>query len=450
MIRYRAAWVLPIATPPIRDGVVAVDGGRIAWVGPRDAAPAAPERDLGDALLLPGLVNVHTHLELTAMRGFLDGLDFREWIVTLQRAKVAVLDEAQMLDAARAGLQEAVAAGITCVADTCDSGVALRAMREAGVRGVMYQEVFGPDPVQCDAAMAALREKVAAHRAMSDDLRQVGVSPHAPFTVSDALFGRVMAFAREERLPVAVHIAESAAESAFVAHGAGPFAEGHRRRGIPVAPRAASPLALLEQLGVLGPHTLCIHCVQADAGDIGRLAASGSAVAHCPISNARLGHGTAPLAGLLAAGVRVGLGSDSMASNDRMHLLEEGRAAILAQRTRAAEARGPAPDEVLRLATLGGAAALGLDGRIGSLEPGKDADLAAFPLGDAAGAAEHDPAGAAIYAMGGAAARFVAVRGEVLVEHGTVRRHDPALAARVHATAQALAAWRRDQGISSG
>jgi 5-methylthioadenosine/S-adenosylhomocysteine deaminase len=450
MRRYHAAWVVPVTAAPVRNGTVAVDGSRIAYVGPRRGAPPGEDRELGRAILLPGLINAHTHLELTVLRGLLEGFAFRDWIVTLQRAKVEVLDEPRLLDSARAGIAEGLRAGITCYADTCDSGVALRAMREAGVRGLMYQEVFGPEPERAGEALAALAGKVAVHRQSADALRRVGVSPHAPYTVSDALYERVARYAAAEGLPVAVHIAESAEELMLVCDGAGPFADGWRRRGIAVAQRARSPIALLERLGVLGPATLAIHCVHADDADVAALASSGTAVAHCPVSNAKLGHGVAPIDAMVRAGVRVALGSDSMASNNRMHLLEEARVAILAQHLRHHSPCALSANDALRLATIGGASALGLDDRIGSLEPGKDADLAAFPLGDAAAAAELDPVAAAVWTLGNARAAAVVVHGDDRVVNGVVLGEDPGLDARVLDSARALAAWRRDQRITSG
>lgn len=442
MRRYHAAWVVPVTSPPLRDGTVAVDGARIAYVGPRSSAPPGEDRELGNAILLPGLINAHTHLELTAMRGFLEGLSFREWIVTLQQAKVEVLDETRLLDSARAGIAEGLLAGITCYADTCDSGVSLRAMREAGVRGIMYQESFGPEPERADEMLDALVAKIDAHLRSTDALRNVGVSPHAPYTVSDALFERVARYAREENLPLAVHIAESGEEQALVCEGSGPFADGLRRRGIPVRPRARSPIALLERCGVLGRLTLAIHCVNADADDVAALASTDTAVAHCPISNAKLGHGVAPVDAMIRAGIRVALGSDSMASNNRMHLLEEARAAVLAQ---CAEHRSPcalSAIDALAMATIGGARALGLESRIGSLEVDKDADLAAFPLGAAATAAEHDAAAAPVWTLGHARASTVVVNGAELVTDGSLVREDPGVRERVLDSARALAEWR--------
>src|SRR5205823_441494 len=157
-------WVLPISAPPIENGTVAVSDGRIAYVGSRASAPRGADVDLRNAVLMPGLVNVHSHLELTMMRGFLEDLDFVHWIMQLNAVKRAVLDRDRMLDAARLGVAEGIRNGITTYSDTCDSGVAFDAMLEAGVRGIMYQEVFGPDPAQCGRSLEELRGKVAALR----------------------------------------------------------------------------------------------------------------------------------------------------------------------------------------------------------------------------------------------------------------------------------------------
>lgn len=437
MIRYHARWVVPVSAPPIRDGTVAEAGGRIVYVGPRALAPsgAGEDRDLGDAVLLPGLVNAHTHLELTAFRGLLEDLPFREWIVRLQSAKMAVMTRDRALDAARLGIAEGLRAGITTYADTCDSGVALEAMREMGVRGIMYQEVFCPssDPERVHETELALQEKLAALEPLETELHRLGISPHAPYTVSDPLF----ALAARSGRPLAIHIAESEAEMHFVRDATGPFADALRARGISVRPRAHTPVALLDQLGVLAARPLLIHCVRVDDADIRAIAASRSAVAHCPISNAKLGHGAAPLLELLDAGIAVGLGSDSMASNNRMDLLEEARAAALMQRVRSLRPDALPPARALELATLGGARALGLDARVGSLEVGKDADLAAFPLPDAA--SDADPIATAVFALGGRAARLVVVAGVVRVWNGCLVEEDRELVHRVAETARLLA-----------
>jgi 5-methylthioadenosine/S-adenosylhomocysteine deaminase len=347
-----------------------------------------------------------------------------------------------MLDAARLGLVEGIRSGITTYADTCDSGVAFDAMLQAGVRGIMYQEVFGPDPASCARSLEDLREKIVALRARETSLVRVGVSPHAPYTVSDPLYQAVADYATVETLPVAVHIAESDAERRLVEHGEGPFAEGLRARGIATKRRARSSIALLESQHVLATRPLLIHCVRVDAEDIELIAKSRSPVAHCPASNAKLGHGTSPVLELLDVGITVGLGSDSVASNNRMDMLAEGRAAILAQRARAARHDVLCAKDALLLATLGGARALGLDGEIGSLEVGKSADLAAFPL-DASVLPVHDPEATAIFALPGVAATLVTVAGRELVRDGRVLAADPQLPARITATAELMRSWAR-------
>ena len=443
MIRYHARWVLPISSPPIRDGTVVELAGRIVYVGPRADAPDGADRDLGECALIPGLVNAHTHLELTVLRGLLEDLSFRDWIARLQGAKVAAMTPERFLDSARWGIVEGVRAGITTFADTCDSGVVLEAMRERGVRGIMYQEVFSPsaEPTAVRDAAARLAEQLARHDAFETELQHVGVSPHAPYTVSEPLFALVARSGRR----IAVHIAESDAEHRFVCEGEGPFADAHRARGLPVARRATSPITLLEKLGVLDAHPLLIHCVRVSDTDIAAIATSGSSVAHCPISNAKLGHGIAPLLEMLDAGIPVGLGSDSMAANNRMHLLEESRAAVLAQRVRASRSDALPASRALELATLGGARALGLAHRIGSLEVGKEADLAAFDLTALAGSADADPEAALVFALGAEPAKFVAVAGIPKVWNWELLNEDRELRIRVTAISEALSAWTAKQ-----
>lgn len=441
MIRYRARYVLPICAPPLSPGLVAVDGERIAYVGPPVGAPDGGDIDLGDVVLLPGLVNAHCHLELTAMRGFLEDLDFRSWILRLTTAKRTVLTRDMLLDAARYGIAEGLRHGITTYADTCDSGVAFDAMLECGVRGVMYQEVFGPDPAQCAGALAELRTKIDRLRQLQTPLVRVGVSPHAPYTVSDALFRAVARYAQDDSLPIAIHIAESQVEQDLVVAGAGTFAEGLRARGIDVRPRAGSPIELLASLGVLSARPLLIHCVRVDAQDVAAIALARCSIAHCPASNAKLGHGVAPLVDFLAAKIPVGLGSDSVASNNRMDILEEARLATLFQRARRRGHAEVSSEMALELATIGGARAIGIDSEVGSLEVGKSADLAAFPLRSARPV--HDAVDATIFALPGASASFVAVAGRVLVRDGLALGIDASLEKRVQTTADALQDWLR-------
>jgi cytosine/adenosine deaminase-related metal-dependent hydrolase len=439
VIRYHARWVLPITRPPIEDGTVVEHGGRIVYVGDRAGAPAGDDHEFGESVLLPGLVNTHTHLELTAMRGILEGLPFPEWIARLRASRDEVLDAQSMLDSARWGIVEGLRAGITTFADTCSSGVAIQAMSEAGVRGLMYQEVFGPDPARCDAMISALRERLQSLRMYESALLRVGLSPHAPYTVSDALYIAAARLADVEEMPVAVHVAESEAESQLVVEGCGAFADSLRSRGIAVTARGRSPVAVLDAAGILGARTLLIHCMRVDAHDIELISRSRSAVAHCPISNANMGHGMAPLTTLLAANVRVGLGSDSVLSSNYMDILDEARMAALLQSASNTRADVLSASQALELATLGGARALGIAARVGSLEAGKDADLAVFSLEETPLATS--PESALLFSPHPRRAMFVAVAGRVLVRDGNVLGEDADVRERVAATADALARW---------
>ena len=440
-MRYHARWVLPITQPPIENGTVVETDGVITYVGSREDAPPGKDYDLGEALLLPGLINTHTHLELTAMRGFLENCQFAGWIDKLRQSRNEVLDDAMLLDSARFGITEGIEAGITTYADTCSSGVVMQAMRELGVRGIMYQEVFGPDPSQSSGAMGELEERVEKLDGAQTETVSLGVSPHAPYTVSDALYEAASKFANERALPLAMHIAEGEAESDIVVGGVGEFADRWRRRGIPVERRGRSPIALLEMHGALERGPLLIHCVRVDDADIAIMARHRCAVAHCPASNAKFGHGIAPLLPIMAAGIRVGMGSDSVASNNRMDILDEARLAVLIHRaaTRKHDAFGA--HQALELATIGGARALGLEARVGSLEAGKDADLAAFRIDIPRTTPIGDPYSAAIFALPGRSAELVTVRGRMLVDRGRVLAADDSLAARVRRAGDALGNW---------
>jgi cytosine/adenosine deaminase-related metal-dependent hydrolase len=322
----------------------------------------------------------------------------------------------------------------------------MQAMREAGVRGVMYQEVFGPDPAQAEIAMRELEARIETLLLEQTDLVTLGVSPHAPYTVSDPLYDAAASFANSRHLPLAMHIAESEGEFDLVARGAGEFADRWKRRGIAVSRRSRSPIALLGERGALDRGPLLIHCVRVDADDIEIIARQRCSVAHCPASNAKFGHGIAPLLPLIAAGIRVGIGSDSVASNNRMDILDEARLSVLVHRaaTRRHDAFGA--HDALQLATIGGARALGLDSRVGSLEVGKDADLAAFRVDIPRTVPIGDPYSAAIFALPGRSAELVTVRGRVLVEGGRAVSADNGLAARVQGVGGALARWAAGKG----
>ena len=449
-MRYHARWVLPITQPPIENGTVVENAGRITYVGKRETAPAGDDTELGDAILLPGLVNTHTHLELTVMRGFLEDCRFAAWIDKLRQSRNEALTDDMLLDSARFGIVEGLESGVTTYADTCSSGVVMRAMRELGVRGVMFQEVFGPDPSHAAKAMQELEARILALASEQTELVTLGVSPHAPYTVSDPLYAAAARFAHERQLPLAMHVAESEAEDRCVVEGAGEFSEALRKRGIESGRRARSPIALLDERGVLERGPLLIHCVRVDEADIATMASHACSVAHCPASNAKFGHGIAPILPMIAAGVKVGIGSDSVASNNRMDILDEARLAVLIHRasTRRHDAFGA--DDALELATLGGARALGIETRVGSLEVGKDADLAAFRVDTPRTTPLGDPYAAVVFALPGRSAELVTVRGKVLVERGRVLAADTHLVERVNSAGTALASWTRarSQGVA--
>jgi cytosine/adenosine deaminase-related metal-dependent hydrolase len=372
MLRIRAQVVHPVTAPPIEDGAVLVDDrGTIAAVGPHPLVPTpsgARELHFPQACLVPGLVNTHTHLELTHLAGKNAADEFAGWIRTLRTLKDATTQE-EFSQSAEQGVRDAWAAGVTCVADTGSTGAPLEALARLGGRGIYYHEVFGPDAAQARASMVELERAVDRLGASTSARLRLGVSPHAPYTVSDRLYRAVDDLARGAGLPVALHLAESRAETQLVREGSGPFADALRARGIQVARVARSPVQYLAQLGVLAGATacLCIHCVQVDQDDVELLRRAGVSIAHCPRSNQAHGHGTAPLAAFRRAGLRVGLGTDSVVSVGDSSLWAEAVAA------------GLEGEDALRMLTIEGARALNLESDIGSLEVGKQGDLGVFP-----------------------------------------------------------------------
>ena len=368
--RLAARWLIPVEGLPIERGAILIGpDGKIQAVGPDQAVPTPPDipaTQLDDAVILPGLINTHTHLELTGFEGQVREREFHSWIRRLRELKAA-RGAGEYIEAARRGLAACYAAGVTTMADTGDSGATIRALAEAKGSGVAYQEVFGPHPDQAEESLAGLRAKVREQCPLAAGRIRIGVSPHAPYSVSGRLFSAVAAWARAESLPLAVHVAESSAETQFLLAGSGPFADAWRARGIPLpASKGRTPVEWLAEHGVLSERSLCIHTVQVSAGDIRRLAEAGAAVSHCPLSNQAHGHGVAPLRSMLDAGLRIGLGTDSVVSVGRLDLLAEARAAAALG---GLDARG-----AIELCTLLGARALGVDSEIGSLRAGKWGD----------------------------------------------------------------------------
>ncbi len=326
---------------------------------------------LSEEVVLPGLVNVHTHLELTRLRGRVPEVDFFAWIQHLRRAKES-MDFAGFMDAAGEGIREMWRYGTTTVADTGTSGAAARALAQLGGRGIYYQEAIAPEPERCEEAFRSLTEAVESLRSEVASQVRIGVSPHAPYTVSPALYAKVARFARSEGMPLAAHVAESQAEVDLVTRMRGPFARSWRERGISLPEPSRSAVGHLQRVGLLGEDLLAVHAVRVDDSDIALLGECGVAIAVCLRSNLRHGHGSPKLRQFLQRGIRCGLGTDSVVSVESLDLLAEARAACELAKLSATEA--------IRLSTLGGAAALGMDGEVGSLERGKWADLCVLQL----------------------------------------------------------------------
>src|SRR5437762_6250793 len=335
---YSARWLLPIASPMIEDGALAIDGSTIVAVGPRgeiaSAFPNSPIEDFGQAAIIPGLINVHSHLELTVLRGFLEPeeSDFFAWLRKLTIARLAMTPE-DLIVSATCGAIEAAHSGVTSVGDSSSSGAqTMPALRRVGLRGVVYQESFGPDPQRAAENVAQLCDQIGGMREYDTDLVRVGVSPHAPYTVSATQLEMISRLAVDEKLPLMMHAAESQAEKLLLLEGRGAFAEGFKKRAIDWNAPRISTIAYLQRHGVLETKPLLAHCINVDDSDLDLIKQSGAAIAHCPKSNAKLGHGHAPFAQFISQGIAVGLGSDSVARNNTCDILEEASFVTLSAR----------------------------------------------------------------------------------------------------------------------
>jgi cytosine/adenosine deaminase-related metal-dependent hydrolase len=400
-----ADWVIPVEGSPIQDGAVAIDDGRIAALGPR--SELGPSEHFGDAVILPGFVNGHSHLEYAVYAGFGDGLSFAPWIA-IHIERKARIRLAEMEAIARSGAFECLRSGITTVGDCSFSGAAVTACAEIGLRAVVFLEVFGSDRSVLDGRFGEQRERVAQD--VSDRVR-LGISPHAPYTCTPELYAACL----ELDLPLATHFNESSDELAWLVSGDGPW-EALAAQLAP--PLGESGIRALARGGLLSPRFLAAHCVKIDDEEIGLLADNDVAVIHCPRSNAVLGCGIAPLAKLRAAGLRVGLGTDSPASAPSFDMFDEMRVALYAARAHEERPDAVSAADVLELATLGSARALGLDEEIGSLTPGKHADLTVLSLAASPFLPWEDPVTATV--LGGSPERVVAtlVSGEPRYEKG--------------------------------
>lgn len=425
---------MPVSSAPVADGALAVEGARIVSVGERAALlerfPEAAHNDFGEAVILPGLINCHTHLELTAMRGFLEREegDFFAWLRKLTLARLERMTPDDLYVSAAWGAVEAARAGITCVGDASDAAMqSMQALRDTGLRGIVYQESFGPDAKLARENFEKLREKVLRLREFESECVRVGVSPHAPYTVSAPQLELVSEYALAEKLPLMMHAAESEAEELLIRDGRGAFAESFARRGIEWSASGLSTIKYLERHGILSTRPLLAHCIRVDDEDIEILKNADARVAHCPKSNAKLGHGRAPFASFIKHGLKVGIGSDSVASNNTCDLLEEARFAVLLSRAGAEEIRERRmmnAFEALQAATHGGAHALGLEQEIGALAVGMQADLTVVALTGAHQQPVHDLAAALIFASSGRDVLLTLVAGTEVYREGRMTTVD--------------------------
>ena len=422
---YCARWILPLSSPEIVDGAVAVDGQKIVSVGNRNTLveqfPEAATLDLGESAIIPGLINAHSHLELTAMRGFLEGetADFFAWLRKLTQARLDRMTADDLKVSASWGACEAARAGVTCVADASDAALqSMSALDDVGLRGIVFQESFGPDPRLAHENFEKLTTKIAGLRERETSLVNVGVSPHAPYTVCSPQLQMISRFALDEKLPLMMHAAETKMEVSFLREGRGPFAEGLRSRGIDWRAPGVSTIQYLHDVGVLETKPLLAHCIHVDEADLETIKQTETRVAHCPKSNAKLGHGIAPFGKMIDKRIDVGLGSDSVASNNTCDLLEEARFALLLARS-----NGNCElncGDVLRAATLGGAKSLGLSGKVGELKAGLQADFAVVSLDGTHQIPSYGPAETLIFASSGRDVTMTVVAGREVYRDGRV------------------------------
>ena len=446
-ILYCAQWVLPMSSPPIRGGCLAIARDQIVAVGTREQVlnriPAGEIRDLGEAVLLPGFVNAHSHLELTAMRGFLDEEEqnFFGWLRKLTTARLGMSAD-DLYQSAAWGACEAARAGITCMGDSSDSAAtSMAALKSVGLRGIVFQESFGPDPRLAVENFQSLQQKVSNLRRLETATVRAGVSPHAPYTVCGPQLAMIAEFSIAEQLPLMMHAAESKSEEMLLRDGSGPFADGLAKRAIPWQAPNTSTIRHLEKHRILAAKPLLAHCINVDHEDLELLKESGGKIAHCPRSNAKLGHGRAPLKAFLKHEVAVGLGTDSVASNNSADVLAEARFAILSARNDGSpdELERLSADTGLRLATVGGAAALGLSTQIGELKEGMQADFVALSLARTHQLPSFDPIGTLLFASSGSDVKLTVVAGQEVYVDGRITTVDePQLREAIVAMAKRL------------
>jgi 5-methylthioadenosine/S-adenosylhomocysteine deaminase len=414
----------------LAEHAVAVRDGRIEAVLPATEARARfggyDEVVLERHVLIPGLVNAHTHAAMSLMRGLADDLPLMRWLEEhVWPAEARHVSAQFVADGTRLACAEMLRGGITCFNDMYFFPEAsLEAALAAGMRSVHgvivieFPSAYAADPADYLRKGLELRDRMR-----EESLASFCLAPHAPYTVSDETLKKVGTLAAELDLPVHIHLHETGheIERSLAEHG-------------------VRPLERLRRLGLVSPNLIAVHAVHLEAEEIALLARHGSSVAHCPSSNLKLASGLAPVAALLRAGVNVALGTDGAASNNRLDMFQEMRTAALLAKAVARDAEAMPAHAALRAATLSGAQALGLGSRIGSIEPGKAADLVAVDLGAPELAPCYDPVSHLVYAAGREHVSHVWVGGEPRLHEGKLLGEAFShLAARVEMWQNALA-----------
>lgn len=388
----------------VEDGAVLVRGERIVEVGTKAELvarhPDEPVEDFGEAAIMPGFVNAHSHMEYATMGGIIEDVPYASWKGYIVQ-KSALMTSEDWDDAALLGALDAIRAGITSISDVTATGAPLHACLATGLHGVIYREVTAAEKRDVDRAMDLATADVARWRGeVAGRCVGVGIGPDSLYAVNPEVLRRIGDYA-QDGTPVAIHIAESREECDFIRYGSSPFAlaaegpEAEAYEGIQshaFLPMGVTPVRYALNWGILyAPNVLAIHCVHVDAADIERLRANDVRVAVCPRSNAKLGCGVAPIAKLRAAGIVVGLGTSSPAAADSIDMLEEMRFGLLLERGIDSGEEFLRGSDIMRMATYDSACALGIDAEVGSIEEGKRADITVVDLSRSNQSPTHAP-----------------------------------------------------------
>ena len=365
--------MLKIGQKPLDDGAIVLGKGIIRDIGPAVQLLKRYKNhrkvDCRGSLVLPGLVNVHAHLELPSLLSTVRSSTYAQWVLNLIRSRVN-LTTADYVRATHRNVCSLLQTGTTTVAEICTYGASPPIIRESGMRAVIFHEMVSLRPAEGPAALLPRTLR-------SSSKVRYGLSPHSPHTTSAEVIAFVRAVASRRHLPVCMHVAETEEEGRLLRRKPSGLdrlyhAAGWRQEW---APRGRSSFAYLARTGVLDVDFLAVHAVHANARDRFIIKQTGTAIAHCPRSNHELRVGTMPLKLFLDAGITVGLGTDSLASVATLSMWDEMRFALKTHLRSGVTAR-----QILQLATIGGAKALGMERELGTLEPGKRADLIAVPL----------------------------------------------------------------------